>query len=462
MSLRAKQSHNSREDCFVGFQPSSQRQIENMKIYLDTIGCRLNQSEIESMARGFRAAGHEIVMSAEVADMAVVNTCAVTNEAAADSRGKIRQIARAGVSEIVATGCWATLQPQQARNLPNVLRVITNDRKDYLVSDLLNLPQDSFDLEPIARKPLPGLHHRTRAFIKVQDGCDNHCTFCITTVARGEGRSRPIAEVILDIQSALDGGTKEIVLTGVHLGSWGQDFNQHLRDLVRAILFETDVPRLRLSSLEPWDLDADFFSLWKDKRLMSHLHLPLQSGCETTLRRMARKTTPDSFRELVSAARDTIPDVAITTDVIAGFPGETEEEFAESLEFVREMNFAGGHVFTYSPRPGTGAARMKGQIRPELRKKRNHILHDVLEESAKSYRQKFVGRKMSVLWESTSEVGEWGWQMEGLTRNYLRVTAFAPSPKWNQIDEVRLICEKEDETFGKLYGTIEAESCAES
>lgn len=439
-----------------------------MKIYLDTIGCRLNQSEIESMARGFRVAGHEIVISAEMADMAVVNTCAVTNEAAADSRGKIRQIARAGVNEIVATGCWATLQPQQAKDLPNVMRVITNDRKDYLVSDLLNLPQDSFDLEPIARKPLPGLHRRTRAFIKVQDGCDNHCTFCITTIARGEGRSRPIAEVILDIQSALDGGAKEIVLTGVHLGSWGQDLNQHLRDLVRTILRETDVPRLRLSSLEPWDLDEEFFSLWDSSsslragsRLMPHLHLPLQSGCESTLRRMARKTTPQSFRELVTAARHVISDVAITTDIIAGFPGETEDEFAESLDFVREMNFAGGHVFTYSSRPGTGATRMRGQVRPELRKKRNHILHDILEESAKSYRQKFVGRKMPVLWESTSEMGEWGWRMEGLTGNYLRVTAFTPSPKWNQIDEVRLTSELEGEMFGKLYGTIEAESCIE-
>ena len=292
-----------------------------MKIYLDTIGCRLNQSEIEAMAREFRAVGHEIVNSADTADMAVVNTCAVTNEAAADSRGKIRQMARAGVREIVATGCWATLQPQQALDLPNVLQVVANDRKDHLVADILNLPQETFDLEPIAREPLPGLHRRTRAFIKVQDGCDNHCTFCVTTIARGEGRSRAVANIVLDVQSALAGGTQEIVLTGVHLGSWGYDFRLHLKDLIQAILRETGVPRLRLSSLEPWDLDAGFFSLWEDERLMPHLHLPLQSGCESTLKRMARKTTPASFRELVMAARAAIPDVAITTDIIAGFPG---------------------------------------------------------------------------------------------------------------------------------------------
>ena len=428
-----------------------------MKIFLDTVGCRLNQSEIEMMARQFRAAGHEIVATANAADMAVVNTCAVTNDAASVSRSTIRQIARAGVNEIIATGCWTTLQPNEALKLPNVLKVVSNTNKDDLVANVLNLQNDSstdskqaFDLEPLSRVPLPGLHHRTRAFIKVQDGCDNQCTFCITTVARGEGRSRTVADVIPDIQSALNGGTKEIVLTGVHLGSWGYDFDMHLADLIKAILRETDVPRLRLSSLEPWDLSTDFFSLWTNSRLMPHLHLPLQSGCESTLKRMARKTTPQSFHELVSAARDVMPDVAITTDVIAGFPGETGEEFAQTLDFVREIEFAGGHVFTYSARPGTGAARMKGQIKPELRKRRNHILIDLLEESAKSYREKFIGKEMSVLWESTSEMGDYGWRMEGLTENYLRVQAFAAAPRWNELDKVLL----QESSGDKLKGVI--------
>jgi len=392
------------------------------------------------MARQFRTAGHEIVASAETADMAVVNTCAVTTQAASDSRSKIRNIARAGVEQIIPTGCWTTLQPKEAAALPNVLRVVTNDQKDSLVPTALNLEPSAFDLEPIDRTPIPGLHRRTRAFIKVQDGCDNKCTFCITTVARGAGRSRPLADVISDINSALGGDSKEIVLTGVHLGSWGQDIatELHLRDLVNAILRETDVKRLRLSSLEPWDLDADFFSLWTGSRLMPHLHLPLQSGSESTLRRMARKTTPVSFRELVNAARDVMPDAAITTDIIAGFPGETDDEFAETLDFVKEMRFTGGHVFSYSPRPGTGAAKMKGQIKPELRKRRNHILQEAIEESAKIYREKFIGQKMSVLWESTTEYGEYGWRMEGWTGNYLRVSANTPSPRWNEVDEVEL------------------------
>jgi threonylcarbamoyladenosine tRNA methylthiotransferase MtaB len=424
-----------------------------MKIYLDTIGCRLNQSEIETMARQFRSAGHEIVPSANTADMAVVNTCAVTNDAASASRGKIRQIARAGVNEIIATGCWTTLQPQRALELPNVTRVIANERKDHLVADLLNLQAETFDLEPLAREPLPGLHRRTRAFIKVQDGCDNECTFCITTVARGESRSRQIADVILDIQSAFAGGTKEIVLTGVHLGSWGYDFGSHLLDLLKAILRETDVPRVRLSSLEPWDLSADFFSLWGDSRLMPHFHLPLQSGSDSTLKRMRRKTTPKSFRELVTAARAVTPDVAITTDVIAGFPGETEEEFTETLDFIREMDFAGGHVFTYSARPGTGAARMKGQVKPGLRKMRNHILQEALVESAKLYRQRFVGRKVSVLWESTSEMTDRGWLMEGHTENHLRVQAVVPTPRWNELDDVTLTGCDGDKLKGVIANT---------
>jgi threonylcarbamoyladenosine tRNA methylthiotransferase MtaB len=410
-----------------------------MKIFLDTIGCRLNQAEIESMSRQFRAAGHEIVASAEHADMAVVNTCAVTTQAASDSRGKIRTIARAGVNEIVATGCWTSIQPKEAALLPNVRHVVTNDKKDLLVPQVLNLPPETFDLEPIDRIPIPGLHRRTRAFIKVQDGCDNKCTFCVTTIARGEGRSRPLSDVINDVNAALAGDSKEIVLTGVHLGSWGQEMGQHLRDLVKALLHETDVKRLRLSSLEPWDLNADFFSLWNDKRLMPHLHLPLQSGSESTLKRMARKTTPSSFRELVYAARAVMPDVAITTDIIAGFPGETDDEFSETLEFVQEMSFSGGHVFSYSPRPGTGAAKMRGQVKPEVRKRRNRILQEAIEESAKSYRERFIGERMSVLWESTTEYGEYGWRMEGWTGNYLRVSAVAPSPRWNELDEVTLV-----------------------
>jgi threonylcarbamoyladenosine tRNA methylthiotransferase MtaB len=424
-----------------------------MKIYLDTVGCRLNQSEIESMAQQFRSAGHEIVATADEADLAVVNTCTVTVQAAADSRGKIRQMARHGVGEIAVTGCWSTLEPAKAAALPNVRHVIPNQQKDGLVADLLGLKPESFDLEPLSREPLPGLHQRTRAFIKVQDGCDNRCTFCITTVARGEGRSRPVGDVLADIHSALDGGTREIVLTGVHLGSWGQEWDCHLRELIEAILEQTDTPRLRLSSLEPWDLSPEFFSLWEDDRLCRHLHLPLQSGAESTLRRMARKTTPESFRELVAAAQRVMPEVAITTDVIAGFPGETDDEFAESLAFIKEIGFAGGHAFTYSSRPGTAAARMKNQVPHPLRKERNAVLRETFEQAGLAYRSQFIGQTLSVLWESTLEHGSQGWLLSGLTGNYLRVNAYAPEARWNEIDPVRLTEVTEDGAFGEIVSS---------
>jgi threonylcarbamoyladenosine tRNA methylthiotransferase MtaB len=423
-----------------------------MKIYLDTIGCRLNQAEIETYARQFRLAGHELVSTPEEADLAVINTCTVTVQADADSRQKLRQMARNGVPQIVATGCWATLHPEEAAALPAIQSVVPNDLKDLLVPGLLQLPRSAFDLEPVERQPLPGPRLRTRAFIKAQDGCDNHCTYCITTLARGKGRSQPAEAVRKDVLSAIRGGTQEAVLTGVHLGSWGQDFDppQHLSQLMQDILTQTDIPRLRLSSLEPWDLNPEFFGLWQDPRLCRHLHLPLQSGCAATLHRMARKTTPEAFASLLASARLAIPSVAITTDIMAGFPGEDEAEFAESLAFVQAMQFAAGHVFTFSERPGTAAVRLPGQVPHPVRKQRSAQMRRVLVESAATYRARFVGCTLPVLWESTRGLGPQGWELSGLTDNYLRVTAQSPEPLWNCISAVTLTGMAEDGLQGQL------------
>ena len=236
---------------------------------------------------------------------------------------------------------------------------------------------------------------------------------------------------------------------------FGQEFGSHLRDLITTILRETDVPRLRLSSLEPWDLDVDFFKLWENPRLCRHLHLPLQSGCAATLKRMARKTTPASFKELVDGLRQVMPDAAVTTDIIAGFPGETELEFSESLGFVREMNFSGGHVFTYSPRASTGAARMVGQINQAVSKERGAAYRTLFDNSAEVYRRKFIGDSVSVLWESMTQLNERGWQMEGLTGNYLRVTAAASSPRWNIVDDVKLTGLEGDVLLGgEIIGSL--------
>ena len=430
-----------------------------MKIYLDTVGCRLNQSEIEQFARQFRAAGHEIVASAVEADLVVVNTCAVTAEAASDSRSKLRQVARethaARHAEVIATGCWVSLETAAAQALPGVSRVVPNTQKDQLVAGVLGLPPEAFDIEPLARQPLPGAHQRTRAFLKVQDGCDNHCTFCVTRLARGAGRSRAAAAVLDDVLRALDGGAQEIVLTGVHLGSWGQDFETpaHLFDLISLLLRHAAIPRLRLSSLEPWDLDERFFSLWQDSRLCPHLHLPLQSGSGEVLRRMARKTTPDSFARLVEAARAVVPRMAITTDIIAGFPGETDQAHVESLDFIRAMAFAGGHVFHYSARPGTPAARLPAQTPMAARKQRSAEIRALMRESAARYQASFLGEALTVLWEATDSYGPQGWRLHGLTGNYLRVSATSPERLWNQFSRVRLERVKEE----GVEGTILAE-----
>lgn len=425
-----------------------------MNFYIDSVGCRLNQSEIEKIARQLRAAGNTLVDNPAEADVVIVNTCAVTAEAASDSRQKVRQAFRAGAGQVVVTGCWATLEPQAAAALPGVSRVFENDRKDHLVAELLGFPLQDFDLEPLARQPLPGAHQRTRAFIKVQDGCDNFCTFCITRIARGRARSLSSRQVLDEVHSALAGGTKEVVLSGVNLGSWGRDLDppSSLYALIRQILQETDVPRLRLSSLEPWDVNEHFFSLWLDRRLCRHLHLPLQSGSASVLRRMARKITPEGYAELIGKMRQAVPDMAVTTDMMVGFPGETEEEFCESMEFVRQMAFAGGHVFVFSPRPGTAAERMVGRIPTGVSKERSARMRALLAELAACYRERYIGTELTVLWETATAQQDGFWLLEGLTDNYLRVAAIARERLWNEFSQVYLKAQTKDGLMGDIVG----------
>ncbi|PKO16906.1 MAG: tRNA (N(6)-L-threonylcarbamoyladenosine(37)-C(2))-methylthiotransferase MtaB [Chloroflexi bacterium HGW-Chloroflexi-10] len=423
-----------------------------MKIYLDTIGCRLNQSEIEIMAAQFRRAGHVIVPESAQADLVVVNTCAVTSAAASDSRQKVRQAARNQQAKIVVTGCWATLEPQAALQLPGVESVVMNDHKDSLVADTLQIKPEVFDVEPLAREVLPGEHYRTRAFLKVQDGCDNFCTFCVTKVARGKGVSRALDAVLQDVRGALAGGVQEVVLSGVHLGSWGRDLSASLRlsDLIRAILENTPVSRLRLSSLEPWDLDDNFFNLWQDPRLCGHLHLPLQSGSADILKRMARKTTPQAYRLIVEEARAVVPQIAITTDMIVGFPGESDTEFEESLEYARSLGFAGGHVFSFSPRPGTPAAKYSEQVPGPIKKRRSAVLRALFAEAAYTYQKPLLGEHVDVLWEGAQKNADGTWQMKGLTGNYLKVTANTVRNAWNEIQTIRLTGFSEDGLTGMV------------
>lgn len=423
-----------------------------MKVFFDTVGCRLNQAEIEHMAGQFRAAGHQILQNAEDADLVVINSCSVTAAAASDSRQKITHASLAGAKRIILTGCWATLEPEKAANLPGVTEVISNLEKMNIPLMVMEPELAEFDLEPIARKPLPGAHLRTRAFIKVQDGCDNFCTFCVTRLARGPSKSIAKEEVLKDIHLAELGGVREVVLSGVHLGSWGRDAEagETITDLIDFILNHSTVERIRLSSIEPWDLDQRFFALWQNPRLCRHLHMPLQSGSAGVLKRMSRRTTPKDFARLVDMAREMIPDVAITTDIIVGFPGETEAEFDESLEFVRQIGFSGAHIFKYSPREGTAAIRLPGRINGIQARKRATRMREVTILSERQYMQRFLNREIKVLWEASGKPAAKGWTLQGLSDNYLKVKALAPENRWNQIDLVHIT----DINNGSLFGEI--------
>lgn len=393
------------------------------------MGCRLNQSEIEALARRLMQAGHTIVSDPAQAEVCVVNTCAVTAEAERKSRHSLSALARANPqARIAVTGCYATLASEVCSSLPGVAWVIPNAEKDALV-EKMSLPTGD--------TPAPaGYLPRTRALVKVQDGCDNRCTYCIVGMLRGPSRSRPLAEIVSQVQSLVEAGYKEVVLTGVNLGAYGQELgmSRGLHVLIETLLQHTDAPRLRLSSVEPWDIDESLFALWENPRLCRHLHLPLQSGCDEVLRHMGRRITAQEYARLVTRARAAIPDLAITTDIIVGFPGEDEGAFRTSYEFVAEMAFARLHVFPYSARPGTLAASMPGQVERRVMAARAEAMRALGAELALQFRRRFVGREMEVLWEHRQTDGLWS----GLTDNYLRVLAQSEQELHNLITPARL------------------------
>lgn len=417
-----------------------------MRILLETIGCRLNFAELEEMAAHFTRAGHRIVASGEYADIVLFNSCAVTQAASRKSRQIIRQLRRANpAAALVATGCYAQLSPREVKTMGADL-VVSNVAKDNLSSILARAGLLSTDdtLAPDTA-PIycdPEIHRRTRAFIKVQDGCDQRCTFCIVTTARGPNRSRDVGKLITEITRRVNEGCQEVVLTGVHLGSFGHDWGNRcgLKHLVQEILTRTAIPRLRLSSLEPWDIEPHFFELWRNNRLLPHLHLPLQSGSDATLRRMARRTTKASYELLLTQARAQIPNLSITTDLIVGFPGETDEDFAESLAFAEKMGFSGLHVFRYSVRTGTRASLMSAHVPPAVAQDRSKRMHLLGSRLQRAFHTKLLHRTLPVLWESGQIHGS-RLRWSGLTSNYARVLTQtdASTDLHNRVIETRMV-----------------------
>ncbi len=411
-----------------------------MKIYLSTLGCKLNESELEAWTRRFAQDGNEIVATPAEAEVCVLNTCAVTHIAARKSRQLARQLARANpAARIVLTGCFADIAPAEARALPNVALLVPSADKDRLagiaaerlaIGDLKAGIEDWDSLVPSPEVSLPASHLRTRAFVKVQDGCNMRCAYCIIPLARGDSRSRSRAAIVAEVQALVAQGYNEIVLTGVQISA----YRASLRDLVAAILAETNTPRLRLTSIAPWDLDETLLDLFHDPRLCRHLHLSLQAGCDAVLRRMRRPYTTAQFAQAVELARAKIPEVGITTDVIVGFPGETETEFAESAAFVERMQFARVHVFPFSPRAGTVAATLPAQVAPAIKEARARTMQVVADASQRAFAQTLIGRVVHVLWE-TQTAGMWS----GYTDNYVRVEAASGNDLRNRFTRARVV-----------------------
>ena len=411
-----------------------------MRVHFTNLGCKLNQAEIERLAREFAAAGHEVVGSLAEADLHVVNSCTVTGTAARTSRkaaGRGR-----GRLRTVLTGCWATESPEKAARVAGVDLVVPNAEKDHLLARVLAAFPEA---EPgVPCSPLLASH--TRALVKIEDGCNMRCAFCIIPFTRGTQASRSLGEVVAEVGARVREGFQEVVITGVQISAWRWETDR-LANLVEAILAGTDVPRLRLTSIAPWDLDERLLDLWSDRRLCRHLHLSLQSGSTATLRRMRRPYTAAHYLDLLARLRAAVPGVAVTTDVIVGFPGETQEEFAESLATVEAAGFAKVHVFPFSTRQGTEAETMSGQIAPETKKERIDRMLAAASRAEENFQRAHLGTRATVLWERPRDgMGH------GLTDNYLRVWSAEGAGWWNRFSEVELVGLAEDGVRGEIVG----------
>ncbi len=399
-----------------------------VKIALDSIGCKLNQAEMQLLARQLADAGYKLVAPDDEADIYILNTCTVTHIADRKCRNWLRQARlRNPEALLVAIGCYSERARDELRRIEGVNLVLGNEQK----SDLLKILSESgyggstgVNEETAAS--------RTRAFIKVQDGCNSFCSYCIVPLVRGREKSVLADEVIREVERRVADGFKEVVITGTEIGSYHHD-GVNLKGLLERILAETGVTRLRLSSLQPQEVTPEFISLWHDGRLCRHFHLSLQSGSDSVLKRMKRRYSAGEYEQAVALIRKALPEAAITTDVIAGFPRETDEEFRESYEFCKRMEFARIHVFSYSPRPGTEAAQMRPRVPDKVKKQRSQQMLALGEESSANFHQRFAGRTMPVLWEQQTD-GIWS----GLTDNYIRVYCQSSEDLTNKIQEVRV------------------------
>lgn len=416
-----------------------------MQIHLTTLGCRLNEAELENWATGFMSQGHAITQSPKQADIVVINTCAVTQDAVRKSRQLIRRTHRNNpTAKLVVSGCYSSLNKTITDEIEGIDLVIPNQNKENLV-DITMQQLNMLVMPSVATTPGETSlfkRGRQRAFIKIQDGCRYRCSYCIVTVARGSERSRSIADIVAEINNLSHQGIQEAVLTGVHVGGYGSDIHSNLYELIKTILRETDLPRLRLASVEPWDLPDKFFELFSNPRLMPHMHLPLQSGSDSVLKRMSRRCKTADFKHLIDYARNAITDFNVTTDIIVGFPGETDQDWQESLDFIKQAAFSHIHIFSYSEREGTKAASLPNQISNVVKKQRSVELHQVAADMKQAYLEKHLHREFPILWEGSTDINDKTGDKRyfGYTPNFVRVQTTISSVETltNKIQQTRI------------------------
>ena len=394
-----------------------------------TLGCKTNQFESASMQETLQAAGYSVIPFEEGADLVIVNTCTVTSATDAQSRNLIRRARRFNATcRVVVTGCYAQIDPEALHDLPGVSLVIGNEEKQRLLDFLKKKNGEPTNIEvsdirqvqSICLPPLTSFAGHSRAFVQIQNGCDAFCSYCIIPYARGASRSACPDEILQRVAKLVASGYPEIVLTGIHIGGYGADLHPKLtlNDLVRQIELETGVHRLRLGSLEPTELTDELLTTMAASPVICpHLHIPLQAGDDSVLQRMGRTYDREFFARLVRKVRAALPSAAICLDVITGFPGETEQEFANTYDLIADLPISDLHVFPYSRRPGTPAASLPGQVPGNVSRLRAEQLRRLATEKYRQFAENFLGQELEVVVESGSRGG----LLKGISGNYLEI-----------------------------------------
>lgn len=425
-----------------------------------TLGCKVNRYETEALSDILRERGYDIVDFDDIADVYIINTCTVTGISARKSRNAVRKARRMNPGAIVVmTGCYPQTAPEEANEIEGVDIITGTDNRSGIMDLIEEFAKNGCKISSVdnimgknkyEELKVDSFRERTRAFVKIQDGCSRFCTYCIIPYARGPVRSRNAQNIIGEIETLAQQGFSEIVLTGIHLASYGIDLGgTDLLNIVELIHKVPGVERIRLGSLEPTFITQEFIALAKQlPKLCPHFHVSMQSGCDATLKRMNRKYTSGEYRKVVLELKKNIKDVSITTDVMVGFPGETEEEFRETYEFLENLPLTQMHVFKFSPRKGTPAASYENQVEPEVKEERSKLLIRMSERKLLEFNKKFEGSTLRVLFED--EAAEMPGMVEGRSDNYIRVVCRGDSAMHGTSKTVILEKANSDYVTGKL------------